>query len=57
MKTYILSITARRKNAKRHIVCKSANLEELRRLGVNNINDKYIVEIYDGAWNLVEHIK
>lgn len=55
-KTYYLTITARRKNAKRHITEKSKDLNILRQLA-NNINDSYIVSIYDGAWNLIERIK
>ena len=54
---YILTTTAKRKNAKRHIVTKSESLDELRNLGKNNMNDKYIVEIYTGKWDLVERVK
>ena len=54
---YILTITAKRRNAKRHIVTKSESLDELRNLGRNNMNDKYIVEIYTGKWELVERVK
>ena len=54
---YILTITAKRKNEKRHIVTKSESLDELRNLGRNNINDAYIVEIYTGRWELVERVK
>ena len=54
---YYLTITAKRKNAKRHIVTKSESLDELRNLGKNNMNDEYIVEIYTGKWELVERVK
>ena len=54
---YILTITSKRKNAKRHMVTKSESLNELRNLGKNNMNDKYIVEIYTGKWELVERVK
>ena len=55
--TYILTTTAQRKNAKKHIVTKSESLDELRNLGKNNMNDAYIVEIYTGKWELVERVK
>lgn len=55
--TYILTITAKRKNGKRHIVTKNSNLNFLRGLGIYNINNKYIVEIYNGNWQLVERVK
>ena len=51
---YILTITAKRKNAKRHIVTKSEILDKLIDLGKNNINDNYIVEIYTGKWDLLK---
>ena len=52
---YILTTTAKRKNAKRHIVDKSNNIEPLRKLAQNNIDkDRYVVEIYTGKWELVE---
>lgn len=53
---YYLTTTAKRKNAKRHIVTKSNDLEYLRRIG-RDINICYITEIYDGKWNLIERIK
>ena len=56
-KTYILVTTAKRKNAKRHVVTKSCDIDYLRTLGRNNIADCYITEIYDGRWGLVETIK
>lgn len=52
---YILTITAKQKNAKRHIVTKSKDIEELRRQA-NNTNDKYIKQIYNGKWELIETI-
>jgi hypothetical protein len=54
---YYLTTTAKRKNAKRHIVDKGNEIEALRKLGLHNINDKYIVEIFTGRWELVERIK
>ena len=51
---YILAFTAKRKNARRHIEEKSNNLDALRAIA-NNINkDRYVVEIYNGKWELVE---
>lgn len=55
--TYILTITAKRKNGKRHIVTKHSNINYLRYLGIYNINKKYIVEIYTANWQLVERVK
>ena len=54
---YILAITAKRKNAKRHILTKCESLDKLIELGKNCINDKYIVEIYDGNWEIVDRVK
>lgn len=51
---YFLTITAKRKNAKRHIV-KKGKLEDLIKYG-RSLGDQYIVEIYDGRWNLVERM-
>lgn len=54
---YILTTTAKRKNAKRHITLKSNDLEHLRDIAQNNINkDRYVVEIYSGNWNLLERM-
>lgn len=53
---YILTITAKRKGARRHIVYKNSSIDELK-LRANNLNDKYIIEIYTGSWKLVERIK
>lgn len=54
---YILTTTAKRKNAKRHICDRSNDIEKLRKLGQNNINkDRYVVEIYTGKWELVERL-
>lgn len=54
---YYLTTTAKRKNAKRHIASKGTDIEYLRNIGKNNINDCYITEIYNGKWELVERIK
>lgn len=53
---YYLTATAKRKNAKRHIVTKSNDIAYLRRIS-KNLNATYIAEIYDGRWNLVEQPK
>ena len=53
---YYLTTTAKRKNAKRHIAWKSDDIEYLRGRA-NNLNDCYIVEIYNGKWELIERIK
>ena len=55
MKFY-LTATAKRKNAKRHIVLKSNDIDYLKKIA-SNLNDCYIVEIYTGNWELVERIK
>lgn len=53
-----LTITARRKGARRHIVAKSNDIEQLKSLAINNLNKKlYIVEIYNGRWSLIESFK
>lgn len=49
---YILTMTAKRKNAKRHIVARSNDLDELRKFHPQ----QYINEIYDSHWNLIEVI-
>lgn len=49
---YILTITARRTNAKRHICKKSADINELCKLAANAT--KYRAEIYSAKWELVE---
>lgn len=54
--SYILTITAKRKNAKRHIAARSVNLEGLKKLA-ENINKRYIVEVYTGNWQLIERLK
>lgn len=52
---YYLTVTARRKNAKRHIAHKDKDLHFLRALG-RTLTDRYNVAIYDGRWNLVEEV-
>lgn len=54
---YILATTARRKNAKRHIAATSNDLNYLRKIGKDNIDDRYIVEIYNAKWELIEKVK
>lgn len=52
---FYLTITAKRKNAKRHIAQKSNNLDELRDAGKKY--GRYITEIYNGKWELIEKIQ
>lgn len=54
MKQYILTMTAHRKNAKRHIA-KRGTMDVLKRYS-NNLNRNYRIEIYDSRWNLIETI-
>lgn len=55
---YILTVTAKRKNAKRHIVERNNNKEHLLKLAKENLNkDRYIVEIYTAKWELLEAIR
>ena len=53
---YYLTTRTRRKNARktRSIVAKGNDFEYLCNLAENNINKKYIVEIYNGRWELVK---
>lgn len=53
---YILTTTAKRKNAYRHIVARSENKEELKKLA-KNINKRYIVELYTGDWRIIERLQ
>ena len=52
---YYVTITARRKNGKRHIHDKFGSyklaLKYVKKL--SDLNSKYIIEIYDGRWNRV----
>ena len=48
----ILTATARREGAKRHIVA-HGDIEELRRIA-QNVNKKYRTVIYTGDWKEVE---
>ena len=54
---YILTITAKRKDAKRHIARKSNSIDDLRTFGRKNLNDCYKVDIYTGDWKLIENVK
>lgn len=49
----ILTATARRKGAKRHIVARG-DLEELRRIAKNVNKKNYHTVIYSGDWKEVE---
>ena len=51
---YILTITAKRKNAKRHIQERSNDINALIESAKHINHDKYIVEIYNSKWQLVE---
>ena len=51
---YYVTTTARRKNAKRHIADKVNDLETARKT-MDRINNKlYIIEVYNGKWELIE---
>lgn len=54
---YYLTTRTRRSNARKHkhVIEKDADINALRRLA-QNINEKYIVEIYSGSWQLIERI-
>ena len=53
---YILTNTARRKNAKRHICGRYNDLESARKMA-QNINEKlYVIQIYNGKWELIETV-
>ena len=51
---YILTTTTKRKNAKRHIDTKGKDLEKLRNNARFIDRNKYVVEIYNGKWELIE---
>lgn len=54
---YYLTTTAKRENARRHIVIKGNDLDILRKVGKNNINENvYDIDIYTGKWKFVERI-
>ena len=54
---YILVTTVRnRKNAKRHIVARSTNINELRNIACYNIDNFYRCFIYTGNWKLIEEV-
>lgn len=52
-KYYRLTTTAKRKNARRHIVAADTDIKQLERLAAI-LNDKYIKEIYTWNWQLVK---
>ena len=54
---YILTVTARRKNAKRHIVQRTHEYDRLVSIAKGIDKQRYIVEIYTGNWKLVETIE
>lgn len=49
---YYLTITAKRKNAKRHIFGRYETLDEAVSR-VKDINPRYRIEIYTGNWQIV----
>lgn len=55
---YYLTITAKRKDAKRHIVKNGFNRTfetiEAAEKTAANLNRNYIIEIYNGNWDLVK---
>lgn len=53
---YILTLTAKRKDAKRHIAAKSCNLDQLRK-SAELYSNKYRKHIYTGNWELIEEVK
>lgn len=50
---YYVTTTARRKNAKRHILEKTKDLQTAMEV-MNKMGDRYIIEIYTGKWELVK---
>ena len=54
---YILVLESRRKNAKRHIVMRSDDINHLEDLAKNNINNGYKKSIYTGNWKLVKVVE
>ena len=53
---YILTIKAKRKDARRHIAKRDRSIENLRHVA-KKLNSRYITEIYTGNWNFVERIE
>jgi len=58
---YYLTVTARRKNAKRHIITSGfsktfESIADAEKIAAN-LNKYYIVEIYNSKWELVKVIK
>jgi hypothetical protein len=49
----IVTTTAKQKNAKRHIFGRYDSLKKAKTDACNLINRKYIVEIYNGKWELI----
>lgn len=52
---YILTLTAKRKDAKRHIAARSCNLDQLRK-SAELYSNKYRKHIYTGNWELIEEV-
>lgn len=53
---YILTITAKQKNGKRHISRRSDNLEYLEKFAQNLNHKRYRVEIYSGNWKFLKEV-
>lgn len=56
LEMYSLTITAKRKNGKRHIVTKSTRIDYLKELAKNLNHTRYVVEIFNSRWQLVETV-
>ncbi len=52
---YYLIIKCKRHDAKRHIAGRHSTIEECER-DAKYINKVYIIEIYDGKWNLIKSV-
>lgn len=51
---YYITITAKRKNAKRHIVMKSNDFAHIKKMFDMYDNSRYIYEIVNGKWEVLE---
>ena len=54
---YILVLESKRKNAKRHIVARSEDIQYLEDIAKNNINNSYKKSIYTANWRLVKVVE
>jgi hypothetical protein len=53
---YYLTVTAKRKNAKRHITSTHNNIKALEQHAKFIDSNRYNVEIYNGKWEFVKEI-